>query len=969
MIQYIHYPQAEYFVNFSRSSPPCPILPNNQVANLSIKDRLKRVGQAVVIPLQLVAKFTLAMLQATRATVCDIPRALYRYALGYDRIDAALINRRELRITYFFLSFPYHAFIYPPALLYSGMAWACRTWSTYLVDAFKEKLVFSPQQRLRQTPSLDSEINVDHLLSYDTRIDDSHVPQEIQVSKLLELYDRINFTRPNEAGYMNPARAIINDNDIPVSPQAARMELTTFVENVRLRRPITLSPNYEHLEKALRVIIFKLTSDITRFEQAHHPRTALTYSADEKIAYHMLLEQCGRLAIDMAMAASHCGGRYTTDVMAAYRLYIDVQSRDDNTLAEQIGACLAEKRQQIAKEEVRKYVHAHYRPGQDQAIQTHFESGCWSALGPILRLPASQGVNDSFITPSSEEIKEMMHNFGVQYTATCIIQTIQNKYRTNETFRTHTLAWIVDQIGDWAKEGKVAYTEKIDRILTIIGEGGCDISPQLRDLEILMGLIEKRRDSLPSLAEGWEPFLYELLHQDKAGTLAYFVEHFPELFEDQSDLTFLRVRHQFLARCSEPILGKAVCAQLTESLGQGIVADISSLSPLILQWQQMREVKSLLGGLRLSDQLLAECLREGNAEQIQKMLIAEWELKRKQEFLHALGLQGEELPFQVAAWLATAQGILHKPPPCCFDSDRISASEPVPMNRVSGLINRLAIDLEREGKAEVLQWLRDRYSHPQAEENRVEDEQVLEDQAKKLLEAELPVPAPYSPRMTYSQRLVQHLYRTYFAHHPSSYIKVINRTSPFFTCKRMWHATVSTVKEVLNFKYKTIPLGKIAIAIGVTAAAGPILFPLYSALVATALPIYQATLPILSTMAQLALEYPILTQGIVVTGVIIASLRTGILLSGVIRRMQGLMIKMTVSMIFGLATGTAALSAAVWCATILTPAIALFRLSYNLAGRCSRWITRYHVEHIQRIYREQGISALWRVLPSAVDQN
>lgn len=162
----------------------------------------------------------------------------------------------------------------PEGLLFMFGAWVVLHivgFVTITIYVFIKNINAMPQALLGYADPL---IDTQHIKTKDTTIDVSHVPDEITVSTLVEVFDKINFTRPDLPGYMSEGSRT-EDHQVYTSRELRQSLEDNFVRRVNAREAFLgtpaawniamLSQFYSQIESAVRYSLHKVVNDCSEF--------------------------------------------------------------------------------------------------------------------------------------------------------------------------------------------------------------------------------------------------------------------------------------------------------------------------------------------------------------------------------------------------------------------------------------------------------------------------------------------------------------------------------------------------------------------------------------------------------------------------------------------------------------------------------------------------------------------------------
>ncbi len=367
------------------------------------------------------------------------------------------------------------------------------------------------------------EIDPHHLITHEVALDASRVPATITVDTLTEIFQEINFTREGEAGYINESSR--QEGGAPYSVVTLKERLDLFIKRVKTREAFLATPPaydvprlmafYQQIEDAVRLSIDKAQKELDAFKQKNG-EDSTRYDEKQKIEYDLLLTSKAHIALDLAIAAGHCGARYMGETMAVYDgLYRETTASLDGSLEHNLTELLARKRYEIAQAQIAE--------GGD-AANPHTFANYMGNLGKVLGLPGTQDISEHYA--QSFDLEGHLEKFFNVYTVDTIIDTVNEAVKRSQHLREQISDWARDQAKGWRKEHYAQLKENtLAAINTIIHETVSSSSPSpLSPAEKLYALIDGlQKEGIPlptneleDPENGWENFLSTLLAEEPA---------------------------------------------------------------------------------------------------------------------------------------------------------------------------------------------------------------------------------------------------------------------------------------------------------------------------------------------------------------------------------------------------------------------------------------------------------------------
>jgi len=522
-------------------------------------------------------------------------------------------------------------------------------------------------------------INIHHIQTKEVSIDVSHVPEEIQVGQLLDMFDQINFTHPNRPGYI-PHASLHGSN---------RNHLEDFVRRVQEREAFVGTPPalayaqlmrfYEQIEKAVRFAIHKVTSDFDNFMQERGGRIPTREEEDAFRTYQALLENKARLAIDLTIAGEHCGARYMGEAM---QVYFSAKGEEalQGTMKEVLETTLARRRKEIAETHIAVHL------GQN----THDYSSYMANLGKLLGIPGTENVIE-YLGGHFFNRDLMLRRFFEEYTPGCIRETIQAQYVTSQAFREMVFDWLKDQVGSW-KEGQ--YQQTISQVQQQVSvrlqqEVVLEDSEAYQQIKFFQqfwdrlledGVITTTQDcrvfaagiELPDIEQDWEGFISELFAIERAK------EVFRELMDPQIEaqrpmdrrVKLMQKRRALVDTLHKDQFLPLVIGSMKQRASVGHFEFPEELSRRIILEEKTNVINAVLQDndlFPIDSDVLRRAIQAGNLSEILKQQL---QMPRRSEFLTALfahqranhqGVANQDiqpLDENLLNWLLLSHGVL-----------------------------------------------------------------------------------------------------------------------------------------------------------------------------------------------------------------------------------------------------------------------------------------------------------------------
>lgn len=476
------------------------------------------------------------------------------------------------------------------------------------------------------------ELDLSHIVTKEETIDMSGVPQDVSIDHLLDMYDAINFDRPNEPGYMAPASR--SEGRTSYTKEDLRTALETYVQYVKNRTAFLGTPPaydtprlmafYQQIEDATRFAMHKVEQDLKDFYAS---------GVEDPVKHANLLENKARIPLMLAFAGKHCGGRYMGESMELYQA-AKGKTIFTGTLQDALNELLAAKRMEIAHGEIQQHL----------GNNTHSYANYLATLGPILALPGTQNVIEHLERPLNQNL--YLQSFFQRYTVDFIIDSIQEGVRTSQSLREKITDWIGVQGESWDQETIQKRAEDVlAQAKTILARQ--ELNPNFSiyraflDLQMLLSDLQRQGIELPQ-TQG-EDFFVELLNSEQAKTW----------LEGKSANIIERARRKqaMMILSNEEQLGASLIQKIRERS-----LKIDDFSARILILDKTSKIRSIAPEIETPSILRAI---EGKVK-FEDILFNQLTVAKRSEFLEALKLniiQKEGLPPELLEWLCVSQKI------------------------------------------------------------------------------------------------------------------------------------------------------------------------------------------------------------------------------------------------------------------------------------------------------------------------
>lgn len=506
---------------------------------------------------------------------------------------------------------------------------------------------------------IDSEMNVDHIKTEDLALNTSAVPPDITIDLLADILEEVNFDDPHTPGYMPPSTR--KELHTTYTPAQLKSSLETFIKNVKNRTPFLGTPAsydiprlmafYQQIEDAVRLSIQQIENKMKLFK-AQNGETPSQYNLVQLNEYKGILEDRARIAIDLAIAGNHCGARYMGESMSVYYITIKNQLSDDKNLEKTIIEILAKKRKEIATEHIETYL------GND----THAYASYMGTLGATLAIPGTQNIIEQLAHPlDTDKFKRL---FFDAYNIDTIIETIQDQLKTSHSFREKVIDWLKEQALTWndLSEHETQHLKKsiVDQITSVIKKNdikNAEDSP-LENLKRMLGALKDNQISIPSLDEGWDIFLDNLLALKESKE--WCNDNLPN-DPIVSPIGNVKKRNAFKTACLEAKLGAEFVKKLAVSIKERGLFSQEHLEGDIIA-QKVHGIRTIFKTEKLpppASETIQRMISGKTA--VQEVVAGVLDLIRQSNFISALNLDEmhtKGLSPELIEWILVSQRIL-----------------------------------------------------------------------------------------------------------------------------------------------------------------------------------------------------------------------------------------------------------------------------------------------------------------------
>lgn len=556
----------------------------------------------------------------------------------------------------------------------------------------------------RQLPYYaDPLINTKHMKIKDEEIDVRHIPDTVSVTNLISMFDEINFTNPENPGYMGPSSR--KEGPTTFSVNELRSSLTNkFVANILGRVAFIGTPPswniaqlhlfYKQIDDVVRFSIDKVNTQLDEFKAKHQNWSILSDSEKEYqtlklnygnepipdsnpdsvrfnqlqedhknyLIYNDLLQSRARLVIDFAIAGNYCGARYMGDAMEAYLFHKGETTGE--TLADEIEKILGKKRETIAREHIGKYM----------TTDVHNFAAYMANLGGLLGIPGTKNVIEHL--GGLYNRRGLITHFFEDYNPKTIRESVQERFKNSQSFREKIYEWLKDNGGDWMKD---VYEEKEKAILETVSNGKIeeDTTKEQKEVDLLLKLVPKLLDQKiiyktsgglkvshdnSSIAniDNWSDFLNDLLAIPEAKEIID-----QELGKNESDskAEIMIRRNNWKTAMKHPLFVPNLKLIMYANILDGGQAELD-VTNLVRTQKWMRLVNQELSERdipSISTEILMRC--HSKEADFEKVLKSHLEQMRHNEFVDALKHINEEekLRPEILEWVLVAHGVLNPP--------------------------------------------------------------------------------------------------------------------------------------------------------------------------------------------------------------------------------------------------------------------------------------------------------------------
>ncbi len=495
-----------------------------------------------------------------------------------------------------------------------------------------------------------------HIQITEVTLDASGVPEAIQVSKLLEFFGEIEFEDSSKPEYI--PLSFRRENGRVYTQEELQESLNTFVTSVNERRAflgtppaydtINLMAFYQQIEDAVRLSIQKVSEGLMDFREKNREAIALG-DADTIRKYKSLLEDQARLVIDLAISGKYCGARYMGEAMTRYN-YLYAESARSDTLQDSLITLLGDKRNAVAHAQIQR----HFR-GRHEGADTHQYAQYMQQMGRLLAIPGTGNIVEHLAGIYLFDTDHYLEEFFKEYTKDAIGDAVQEKVKSSQHFREQICNWLKGQSKEWKPEGQEDPALKVRELQEVIDRGvdTSQLEGLIRSFESLLATLKKTGAELPSLENGWENFIQELMALREAKEWFFNGKQvdLEGLQAIQKRMQLMKLRQGFITELMRPLLEDVLrtCVPFEAPMSFERFGD--NLAKLA-KTEQMRKILPLDGSV---------FMRILNQEaELSAVVQDHFRVTNETEFLGALELNNiheEGLPLLILKWLLCAHRI------------------------------------------------------------------------------------------------------------------------------------------------------------------------------------------------------------------------------------------------------------------------------------------------------------------------
>lgn len=528
---------------------------------------------------------------------------------------------------------------------------------------------FAPtEQGARVRNYATEDINIAHIRTDDLALDASGVPTSITVNSLSGILNEINFDDEKDPFYMAPESR--KENTTTFTKEELQTHLTSFIRRVNNREAFLGTPAaydtprlmafYQQIEDAVRLSIHKIEEQLSTF-RALNGKDASAYNTETMNAYKNILEDRSRIAIDLAIAGSHCGARYMGEAMSVYNnTFQGESSSNDKNLEETIVDILAQKRRGIAEEQIQRHL----------GTDTHAYANYMGTLGESLALPGTKNVIEQLASPIDKD--RYLTLFFKEYTTDTIIDTIQEKIKSSHSFREKITDWVRDQVNQWSPLSEEQCQQLMSDLSTQIeaivsridtpAESSSAEKTPLENLQLLLIHLKQQNIALPAMENGWDDFIIELTGIEEVKE--WCNENLAAVQSARHIPPAMAKRNAFKNGCLVGKLGEELVANIQAEVKLNATFDAAQFARNNSNlFQKISEIRGLFNSKQLAppqDETIQRMI-SSNAS-INEIITASINSMRSGEFVHQLKLEtmhSEGLSSEILEWLLVSQNILN----------------------------------------------------------------------------------------------------------------------------------------------------------------------------------------------------------------------------------------------------------------------------------------------------------------------
>lgn len=502
-------------------------------------------------------------------TVSDFFYKLYQASINtIDRIEEPV---QRFNVTYFTLH-PYHCFLETFNFLFSVACFFISNMINLYLENFQRLGHENLDRGFIDRILIEGNINPEHLnVSHSNQKID--YPSSIKIDDLLTIFEKINFSRADEFGYI-PIEMRKEGSNV-LTTQNIQDSLERLIANFNGNLQIMLSPInekeradwYDQLKKGILGSIHLSNEQLRTFSEKEGAETlkginlatqlddadvqTLISGLSKKLKDELrdILDQRARMIIELAKATNYCATRYVQTVSQLIEGYRGNVSVEDLPLSMHINHVLTNLRVKILDQKASLYARNLQLQTQILGISAHYRNIYMIAIGRLMNVPGTDTIQENYVSETSLGFDRRLHllEFLSVYDFSEIMSAFKEEFK-KDFFKHKIYEWIKTQSGNWNKE---FYDEALKDIFKIKASSKTERQKQEEIFKVFRDRLYQHVESHQKERLLEDELITDLIEQARGGSFLAEVCKPLETGEDEGEfvtklMTWILIEHQIV---------------------------------------------------------------------------------------------------------------------------------------------------------------------------------------------------------------------------------------------------------------------------------------------------------------------------------------------------------------------------------------------------------------------------------------